>query len=338
MKTKYKRNSSRRKTPWDNQITLTPMQEFIKDRYQEEYDNKHPDISNSKEITLLNSFAIDSCRICHSKNIQKYGHTKTGIQRYFCNECKHSFTVITNTIFDNRKISITEWIEFCLDIFRYESLNITSKTNKNANTTTKYWLKKLFLLLEDYQNDIVLSGNVYIDETYFPVTSSKKVTKDGKQLRGLSRNQYCIAIGYDGINVYVFLEGVGKTSQKKTKDAFINHIAPGSHLVHDKEKAHRIIVNELALTEDSYDANECKKLKDKDNPLNEINQQCRMLQRFLKAHSGFDRNDLQDYLNLYSFIMNSPTNKLEKVEKLLISAMNNPKSLKYRDVFPSKTR
>lgn len=59
MKTKYKRNSSRRKTPWDNQITLTPMQEFIKDRYQEEYDNKHPDISNSKEITLLNSFAID---------------------------------------------------------------------------------------------------------------------------------------------------------------------------------------------------------------------------------------------------------------------------------------
>ena len=81
MKTKYKRNSSRRKTPWDNQVTLTPMQEFIKDRYQEEYDNKHPDISNSKEITLLNSFVIDSCRICHSKNIQKYGHTKTGIQR-----------------------------------------------------------------------------------------------------------------------------------------------------------------------------------------------------------------------------------------------------------------
>lgn len=138
--------------------------------------------------------------------------------------------------------------------------------------------------------------------------------------------------------MYVFLEGVGKTSQKKTIDAFINHIAPGSHLVHDKEKAHRIIVDELALTEDSYDANECKKLKDKDNPLNEINQQCRMLQRFLKAHSGFDRNDLQDYLNLYSFIMNSPTNKLEKVEKLLISAMDNPKSLKYRDVFASKTR
>ena len=63
-----------------------------------------------------------------------------------------------------------------------------------------------------------------------------------------------------------------------------------------------------------------------------------MLQKFLKAHSGFDRNDLQNYLNLYSFIMNSPTNKLEKIEKLLISAMDNPKSLKYRDVFPSKTR
>lgn len=59
MKTKYKRNSSRRKTPWDNQITLTPMQEFIKDRYQEEYDNKHPDISNSKEIILLLLTLVD---------------------------------------------------------------------------------------------------------------------------------------------------------------------------------------------------------------------------------------------------------------------------------------
>lgn len=337
MKTKYKRNSSRRKTPWDNLDKLSPMQEFIKKRYQQEYDNKHPDISNSKDITLLNSFSVDCCRLCNSHNIHKHGHTKTGIQRYFCNGCKHSFTIITNTIFDNRKIFITEWIEFCLDIFRYESLNVTSKTNKNANTTTKYWLKKLFLLLENYQDDIILKGKVMIDETYYPVVSLKKATKNGKQLRELSRNQYCIAIGYDRTNVYAFLEGVGKTSQKKTKVAFINHIASKSHLVHDKEKSHKILIKELALPEESYDANECKKLKDKDNPLNEKNQQCRMLQGFLKAHSGFDRDDLQNYLNLYSFIMNPPTNKLEKVEKLLIRAINNPKTLKYRDVFISKT-
>jgi transposase-like protein len=336
MTTAYKKIYSRRKTPWDYCKVLTPVQEFIKSKYLESYNFKHPLISESSEIDLLNSFIIDNCKICGLKNIQKYGYTKTGIQRYYCNDCKHSFTVLTNTIFDKRKISITEWIEFCLDIFRYESLNVTSKTNKNSATTTKYWLKKLFLLLEDYQNTIILQGDIYIDETYFPVIKTDMILKNGKGLRGLSRNQYCIAIGYDGSEVYAYLEGVGKTSQKKTEEAFLKHIKERSTLIHDKEKAHKILVKKLHLEEKAYDASECKKLGNKNNPLKEINRQCRMLQRFLKSHDGFNREDMQSYLNLYCYIANPPIKKLEKIEVLLISAMSNPKTLKYRDLFKRK--
>lgn len=334
MTIKYKNNSSRRNTPWDKFDNLSPLQELIKERYIEAYDARHPSIADSNEINFLNSLDIETCKFCSSTHIQKYGHTKAGIQRYFCNDCKHSFTPITNTIFDNRKISITEWIEFCLDIFRYESLNIVAKTNKNASTTTKYWLKKLFLVLEDYQNDILLKGeHVYIDETFFTVIESQKVLKDGKQLRGLSRNQYCIGIGYDGRNTIAFVEGFGKPSQPKTLRAFINHIEPESHLIHDKEKSHKILVQKLNLTEEVYNAVECKKMKDRDNPLNAINKQCLYLQKFLKSHPGFNRADLQDYLNLFCFIVNPPNNKLEKIEKLLSSALNSAKSLKYREYY-----
>lgn len=38
---------------------------------------------------------------------------------------------------------------------------------------------------------------------------------------------------------------------------------------------------------------------------------------FLNAHSGFSRDDLQNYLNLYSFVINPPSDHLEKVEKSL---------------------
>ncbi|MCD7894802.1 MAG: hypothetical protein LUG60_14090 [Erysipelotrichaceae bacterium] len=138
MKTKYKRNVSRRATPWDNYQELTPLQDFIKNRYLEAYEVRHPQIAGSKEIDLLNSYPVEFCKHCGSFHIKKYGFTNTGIQRYYCNDCKHSFTIITNTIFQDRKISISEWIEYCLDLFRYESLNVTSKTNKNAGTTTKY--------------------------------------------------------------------------------------------------------------------------------------------------------------------------------------------------------
>jgi transposase-like protein len=338
MKIKYKRNHSRRRTSWDNLDDLTPLQELIKKRYIEDYNVRHKSIVISSEVSFLNSLDVDSCKLCSSKHIQKYGHTKAGIQRYFCNECKHSFTSITNTIFDNRKIYITEWIEFCLDIFRYERLSVISKTNKNATTTTKYWLKKLFIILENYQDNIILKGdNVYIDETFFTVVESQKILKNGKQLRGLSRNQYCIGIGYDGKNTITIVEGVGKTSQPKTLSTFKNHIEQGSHIIHDKEKSHRILIEQLCLTDEVHDASKCKKMSDKDNPLNPINKQCLYLQKFLKSHPGFNRDDLQDYLNLFCFIVNPPNNKLEKVEILLSSDLNGARTLKYREFYSSKS-
>lgn len=98
--------------------------------------------------------------------------------------------------------------------------------------------------------------------------------KEGKQLRGLSGNQYCIGIGYDGTYVYAHLEGFGKTSKAKTLETFLKHIEPGAHLIHDIEKSHRVLVNQLQLEETAYNAIELKTLEDKYNPLNEINKQC----------------------------------------------------------------
>ena len=337
MTTKYK-NHSRKKTPWDHNNDLSPMESFIKSKYLDSYDYKHPSIKDTKEADLLNSYEVSCCKRCNSLDFTKKGFTKNGIQRYFCNTCKRYFNVLTSTLFDNHKISISEWIEFCLDIFRFESINLTSKTNKNSFTPSKYWLYKLFYIIEDIQDDIVLEGNVYIDETFYPVIESNKIVKDGKKLRGLSKNQICLGIAYDGRYVYARVEGFGKTSQKKTKDTFINHIKAGSHLIHDKEKSYKILIKELKLTDESYDANKLKKYKDKDNPLNPINRQCYLLKRFLRSHSGFDRDDIQYYINLYCFISNPPVNKLEKVEIILNRAIDFTKSLKYRDFYTSKSK
>jgi hypothetical protein len=47
-----------------------------------------------------------------------------------------------------------------------------------------------------------------------------------------------------------------------------------------------------------------------------------MLKLFLNAHSGFIREDLQDYLNLFCFVMNPPRDKHKKVEKFLLMAVD----------------
>lgn len=58
-------------------------------------------------------------------------------------------------------------------------------------------------------------------------------------MRGLSRNKVCIGVAMDVHGASPCLdEGPGKTSRRRTWDAFGSHMERGSELVHDREKSH----------------------------------------------------------------------------------------------------
>ncbi len=200
---------------------------------------------------------------------------------------------------------------------------MTSKVNKNSMNTSIYWLHKVFLVLRNWQNDTILKGDIK--------------TKDGKKLRGISHNQHCIGIGYDKRNVIAIVEGLRKTSTERTDKAFESHIEIGSKLIHDDEKAHHKLVKNLKLIDENYKSLWLKTKKDKDNPLRSINHQCDLIRQFLNTYSGFDRDNLQDYLNLYCFMNSGHKNKLEKVNDFIELALKSKASLSYRDLFDSKT-
>lgn len=327
--------SSRKRTPWTGSSEATPLQSFIDTSNASNYGKKHPSISDNEESTMLNSYSPNACRYCQSPRIQKYGFTGNHVRRYRCSDCGKTFTVTTGTIFDNHKIPISEWVDYLLGLFRLQSFNSVSKSNRNSDTTTNYWNSKLYLTLKGYQEDIILGGTIFIDETFYKLRKEDIQTKDdGLQYRGLSRNQICIGIGCDlAGHVYCTIEGHGKTSSQKTMDAFSHHIEPGSTLVHDMEKSHGKLVKELKLESEAYSSKSLKGLADKDNPLNEINQRCRQLKYFLNSHSGFDRVNLADYLNLFSFIVNQPNDPYKKIEIILNRVFENPVSLSYREKY-----
>ena len=213
-------------------------------------------------------------------------------------------------------------------------MNADSWNNRNAISTSKYWLEKLFLILENSQNDVVLSGTVWLDETYYSLMLRDRIRDgNGELLRGLSRNQICIGVATDKKQTICFVEGLGKPSQKRSYDTFKDHIVPGSTLIHDKEKTHKKLVEELNLKSVNYSSSELKGLADSENPLDPVNRIHCLLKMFLNAHSGFCSDEIQDYLNLYSFVINPPSDHLEKVEKIINLVFENPKSLKYRDQF-----
>lgn len=108
---------------------------------------------------------------------------------------------------------------------------------------------------------------------------------------------------------------------------------PGSHLIHAREKSHRRLVVELSLTEDTYDSRHLGTSPDEENPLEPANRQCFYVKRLLHAHSGFDRDDLQGWLDLTCIIMNPPSDRLAKAAKVLDRAMLFPNTLRYREYY-----
>ena len=82
-----------------------------------------------------------------------------------------------------------------------------------------------------------------------------------------------------------------------------------------------------------YEEKDLHGLADSENPLDPVNLIHCLLKMFLNAHSGFNRDELQAYLNLYAFVINPPFDHLEKIERIIGMAFKSPKYLKYRNQF-----
>lgn len=222
-------------------------------------------------------------------------------------------------------------------MFEFHSIKSSSFDNRNSNSTGKYWLFKVFEVLKGIQDHVVLKDVIWLDETYLPIIKSKVEYKEDKKLRGISRNKIGIACAKDEHgNSIMISTNTSKPSFLSTWKAYGSHIKEGSKIIHDEEKSHSILIKKLNLTSDVYSSIELKKLKDEDNPLEPINRIHSYLKRFFKEHGGYKRENLQDWLNLFWFILNNPEDKYDKVLKFIELSKSVSKTLRYRDVMGKK--
>lgn len=336
MKTKYNNfDTSLRRLPWSDNQNQTKVQSMISATVNEWYEAKHRRTS-IEELEFINSIVPIRCHHCPSKSFIKYGY-RNGLKVYKCKECGRKFTNLTNTIFDSKKVPITEWIEFLLHLFEFHSIKTSSRDNRNSSSTGNYWLKKVFKILKNIQKDVILKNKVYLDELFFPVIKSKTILSDnGKKLRGISRNKICVAVAIDEETMAIIVEPTSKPSDSSTWNAMGKIIQPKSHLIHDQERSHGILIRKLNLTSETYDTNFTKGLTDKENPLDPINNIHSLIKRFMKQHGGYNRDNLQDWMNLVWFILTPPNDVYSKIEKFIKIAICTPKRVKYRDVMTKK--
>ena len=116
-----------------------------------------------------------------------------------------------------------------LHLFEFHSIKSSSYDNRNANSTGTYWLIKVFEVLKGIQDDVVLDGRVYLDETYFSKIKSDNITINGKKLRGISKNKIGVAVATNLTSSIFIVTGTSKPSEKSTLSAYGKHIKKRFH-------------------------------------------------------------------------------------------------------------
>ena len=315
-----------------------PMSSMIPGTANRWYDAKHP-AQEIDEKKMINSIEVKRCPYCHGTYFRRHGFDRNGIQRYLCLDpaCGRTFNPLSRTVFDSHKIPVPQWIEFLVHLFQLQSVSDSSIDNTNARSTGRYWTLKIFRALEGYQEDIMMGSRFYTDETFVPVMPRDLVRKNGRKLAGLSRNVCCIFTATDEEHTVLIANGFGKPSMARTREALESHIRHGSMMVDDGEKSHSVLVRELGLRRESHPTSETRGLSNEDNPMEPINKVHRFFKRFVRNHGGFDRDNLQDWCNLFSFIWNHHGNMPEMVREILVRLTDTHHLMRYREVMRKKS-
>ena len=96
------------------------------------------------------------------------------------------------------------------------------------------------------------------------------------------------------------------------------------------------MVKELDLTEEFCKSSYQEFLSEEENPVTSINKIHSYIKKFMRNHEGFSRDNIQDWMNLISFIINDPENRYDKLKLFLKMAISAPKKVRFRDVMSKK--
>lgn len=128
-----------------------------------------------------------------------------------------------------------------------------------------------------------------------------------------------------------------KPSRTKIFKTLEGHIKNGSTLIHDEENSHKILTETFGLTEEVHTTKKMRNISNNDNPMEPINAVHRSLKRFVRQHPAYDRDDLQEWLNLFWFIYTNRGIPMDdKVKKFLQMAILTHKVIRFREAFAKK--
>ena len=241
-----------------------------------------------------------ACPRCGSSRTARDGRTPAGHRKLRCTACGARFGIMSGTIFENCKKDFATWVRFVELMTWNVPIEAAAELCGVTHQTAFEWRHRVFATVSGYQERIALKGRVWIDEAYVNDTDLSKGYGQARK-RGLSKQKLCIAIAIDASkNPVAVVCGHGKPSTKRIKAALGAHLAEGSTVVHDKERAHNGVIADRKCSSEAYKADVTDPVYLEEMAM--VNNLSSWLKRCLWRFTGMDPSNLQSYLDWFVYL------------------------------------
>lgn len=201
-----------------------------------------------------------ACPHCGSTGVVRNGHAANGAQRYFCKDCRKSFTATTGTIFA-RTVSPDTWRDYLLCMLDGLSLRKSAKRCGIALSTSFLMRHRVLDAVRKARAGFKLHGIVEIDELFFDLsfkgnhhgnfTLPREIHHRGSlsNQRGSSLHKVCVisARARNG-DAVLTVSNLGNASKADVMDAFDGVVWAGSTLCSDGTGIYEELAHEDHLT------------------------------------------------------------------------------------------
>ncbi|QSY57585.1 IS1595 family transposase [Bifidobacterium imperatoris] len=205
--------------------------------------------SCTRTCTGSRELPADACPHCGSISIKRNGKTVKGNQRWYCKDCKRTFTANVGRVLGMSKLPVETWMTY-VEAF-IDQLSLRNCTDKCGVGLRAAWFmrRRIIECIQRYNPSFnaVAGDRVEIDETYFrdsykgyrKGTMPRPARKSGKKAakRGLSKQQVCVVTGIDDTGAsFLVVSGRGMPGKERAYKALNGRIGKGALVVTDKSR------------------------------------------------------------------------------------------------------
>lgn len=271
-------------------------------------------ISSLKQIpTSVDNTSFFCCPECGSISIKKNGKDSSGNQRFYCHDCKHTFTYKTHSFFSHSHLSFEQWKMFIecelsnmklVDISHFVGISVTSAFfNRHKLYKAIFQIKKKeklesFVEVAANYKKINLKGT---KPKNMPRTSKKR--GNTAAYSGISHHKICIICGVDDRDhIIMNITGLGSESFDKY-ERNIEHFENIKTVVSDSKPCIQQFANDLKAINDKIRriGGKERHLTDSGNSLSTINEIMTGLSGLITRTRGILTRYLQEYIHFYIY-------------------------------------